>query len=151
MWLTTYERHNLRLCVCGDESRNEDLCVLMWVCWLPPSLFFRVVWRAENRTYVPLKLMPPLIGVKKSRAERMAKKLSTCVANQRRPFFHSTWAYDFILEKREKKGHIFVRDQWITSTLKSSGQPIDFRVRYYVRWTSDLINHQIYMMIYHFS
>ena len=47
----------------------------------------------------------------KSRTERMAKKLSTCVANQRGPFFHSTWAYDFILEKREKKGHIFVRDQ----------------------------------------
>ena len=52
-----------------------------------------------------------LIGVKKSRAERMDEKLSTYVANQRGPFFYSTWAYDIILEKREKKGHIFVRDQ----------------------------------------
>ena len=63
---------------------------------------------------------------KKSRAERMPKKLSTCVANQRGSFLDLTWAYDFVLKKREESGHIFVRDQSISSTLKNFSQTIAF-------------------------
>ena len=81
------------------------------------EFFFRVTdscfFRLQNTCNVPENLSVDQLSNRslKSRTERMAKKLSTCVANQRGPFFHSTWAYDFILEKREKKGHIFVRDQ----------------------------------------
>ena len=66
-----------------------------------------------------------LIGVKKSRAERMTKKCQY-VWPINVGHLSDVW---FLIEKREKKDHIFVRDQWIISTLKSSCQTIQFRQR----------------------
>ena len=37
--------------------------------------------------------------------------------------FSDVW---FLIEKREETGHIFVRDQWISSTLKNQSQTIPF-------------------------